>query len=140
MDNSDCGETKLKLPPEIANKIALIDQSLGYSLVGVIGVIISWYASYIKKQKLLCRVEENPCCDNLPKTYPIELFSNILIIVSVVCFFCLAKLIKDQPSTGCKDRQAKIMNYGSSFLVLIATVIRFLELILTGEELQPAEE
>jgi|GEM_PF-5820808 len=140
MDNSDCGETEFKIPPAIAKKIALIDQSLGYSLVGVIGVVLSWYASYIKKQRLLCAVTDNSCCDNLPKAYSIEFFSNVLVIVSVICFFSGAKRYCDQPTITCKDGQAKIMNFSSSFLILIASVIRFLQLILTGEELSPADE
>lgn len=110
-------------------QIEIINTSMNYILLIIVAVILSYESLCIQKKQLICQITPTEACACLPNVFPIQLTSNLLTLIAVIYFYCIAKQTKNSPVVDCKTKCSNNINYISSLLVLIAAILRLYNLI-----------
>lgn len=115
----------------VISQIALIDQSQKFILLIVLGIALSYFATTIQKRQLCCSID--PCafdnCNCLPDTYPIRLISSTIILIALVYFFLISDQALCGPHDNCMQIRSASYNNTASLFVLMAAVIRLVDLL-----------
>lgn len=86
----------------------------------IAATILSYYATDLDKQQLICTVKDNEECDCLPKVLPVRMLSSIMIISALLYFTNLTGNILEQPQDDPKQCRKNKLNHLSNQLVLAA--------------------
>ncbi len=124
------------LPVETQEQVNIIDQSKINIILIIAATILSYYATDLDKQQLICTVKDNEDCDCLPKVLPIRMLSSIMIISALLYFTNLTGNILEQPQDDPKQCRKNKLNHLSNQLVLAAAVIRFTLLLEDDAQLE----
>ncbi len=115
----------------ILSQIELIDESQKFILLIVLGIVLSYFATTIQKRQLCCSID--PCafdnCDCLPDTFPLRIASSTLVLIAVVYFYIISDRALCDPRDTCMEIRSANYNNTASLFVLIAAVIRIVDLI-----------
>lgn len=113
------------LPVEIQEQVNVIDRSKINIILIIAATILSYYATDLDKQQLVCTAKDSQECDLLPKVLPIRMISSIMIISALLYFTNLTGSILEQPQDNPQQCRKNKLNHLSNELVLAAAVIRF---------------
>ena len=115
------------IPDEIKQQIAILDESKRYVLIILVGIILSYYSLYLQREQLVCSVTN--CNEKYPNTTYIRIISNLLVTTSLIFFYNLATAALNTQSSTPQDASSNRLNYIASLFVLIASLIRLVDLI-----------
>ena len=110
-------------------QIEIINTSMNYILLIIVAVILSYESLSIQKKHLICQINPTDDCACLPDVFPIQLTSNLLTLIAVIYFYCIANQTKNSQVVDCKTKCSNNINYISSLLVLFAAILRLYNLI-----------
>lgn len=112
-------------------QLAIINQSLDFILLIIAGVVLSFYATTLTRKQLLCALcPEKKGCDCIPDPIIFRLISSILVLVALIYFFILSDQGICGPHENCVSARSASYNNTASLLVLIAAIIRIIDLIV----------
>lgn len=118
---------------EQCEELKTLDTSLGFLLLVIASVILS-YIALSRQRKALCLTMEGreECAEQVGEVYPIRLGASALIVGALGYFFCLT--LQTCRSTDPDDPVAvhsASLNVLAGFLVLLAALIRLFDLNFT---------
>lgn len=111
--------------------LSMIDTSLGFLLLIIAAVLLSFYSLTIQRRQTVLSLEgktEELAC--LPKVFPIRLVGGGIVVGALGYFLQLTQKTAEQAACG-NDEVAKrsgSMNLWAAILVLAAAMIRFYDL------------
>ena len=111
----------------LEEQLATADQSLGFLLVLVASVLLSFWTVTVQRRGLcLTLAGEEEQAAALPDVLPARRTAGAMVIGSLGFFLCLAiQAWRDlTPETGCAARRSAGRNLWASVLVLAAAVVR----------------
>ena len=130
---------------DLCEELKTLDTSLGFLLLIIVSVILS-YLALSRQRKALCLTLEGQeaCAEQVGEVYPIRLGASALIVGALGYFFSLT--LENCRNVDPCDRAAAQSAWRSvlaGFLVLLAALIRLFDLnftqraqsTLTGEQL-----
>lgn len=121
---------------ELCEALNTVDTSIGYLLLIVASIVLSFISITVQRQQLVYSLEERPACIScLPAVFPIKKLSSALVIGALCFYFCLAARINRQ-AVDCVARRSGAANLWASAFVLIAAIIRYIDLVAV-EQSQP---
>ncbi len=120
---SECTPTKA-LPPAVAQQVAVIDQSLDYIALVIVALVLTYIATSTQKKQLICSVTKDSDCACLPNTFPLQVISSVIVLAALIFFYQLAK-----QSEETEDSKSHCFNFVSSVFVLVAGILRLMNLI-----------
>lgn len=116
---------------ENANKqLSILNTSSYYIHILVVAILLSFETLDIKRQQILCSVSKSDDCDCLPSMKPYQFTSSLMTIISANYFFDLSKDTYCQASSSTTGRAKNKLNYTASLLLLIASILRILDLFV----------
>ena len=114
-----------ELSEEVKRQLAVIDSSQCCLLIIIGSILLSYYTVSLQKQQLICRATDPALCKCLPKTFPLQATSSIMVIVALAFFYHLsAESLEEAKGSGnpcCREG----LEHMVSLFVLIAAAMRF---------------
>ena len=91
------------LPVETQEQVNIIDQSKINIILIIAATILSYYATDLDKQQLICTVKTTKSAIAMPKVLPVRMLSSIMIISALLYFTNLTGNILEQPQDDPKQ-------------------------------------
>lgn len=104
-------------------QLQIIDNSLKYTTFIIVGILLQQRVLKIQRCQLLNQTSSD--CN----VFPIRITSNIIILFALVYFYQLSESLLCAESTSCEQRKSNQINNIASALVLIASSLRFIDLL-----------
>lgn len=112
----------------LCEQLAIIDQSQQYIILIIAALILSYYATSVQRNQLVCAAAGCKCGGNV---LPVRVTSSVLIIAALLFFYQLSQ------STLCKCRCggnadgccSPTLNHMANILVLAAALMRLWDLL-----------
>ena len=127
------------LTPELQQQLHTIDQSQFYILIIILSVCLSYYNISIQKEQLIC-TSKGTCPECLPKTFPLQITSSLLVIMALFFFYGLSEQTLCLPDQSCTQQISGQRNHTASLLVLLAALVRFGDLLSVNCRPDSSEE
>ncbi len=117
----------------LCQELEVFDTSLGFLLILLASVMLSFWASAIQRRALALTI----CCPAgqapaAPEVYPLRRCAGAMVIGALGFFFCLSARTARQARGDCSARRAAQLDLWASALVLLAALLRFAALRPTG--------
>lgn len=116
---------------ELCRQLDTVDTSLGFLLLVITSVLLSFFAVTIQRRQLcLTILGDREGEEALGEVYPIRRLASALIVGSLGYFLCLAWRAAGENCQGadCVSRRSARTNLWASVLVLSAAILRFNDL------------
>ena len=109
---------------------SIVDQSLGFLLVLVASVLLSFWTVTVQRRGLcLILAGEGEQAAALPDILPVKRVAGAMVIGALGFFLCLALNTWEEARTGPEaTRRSASSNLWASLFVLVAALLRFLDL------------
>ncbi len=126
----------------LQEQLALIDRSQKFVLLIIIAISLSYYVTTIQKGQLKCLLCEDDVslCEDFPDTFPISLLSSTLVLISVIYFFIISDRALCDPKDTCVQKRSDSYNNTASLFVLLAAIIRIINLIMVWKSQRHVSE
>ena len=115
----------------LRQQLGIVDQSLGFLLILIASVLLSFYTVVIQRRGLcLTILGDTEAAAGLPDVYPIKRRASAMVVGSIVFFMCLA--LNDWKQAvewyDCVARMSATVNLWASLFVLLAGILRLMDL------------
>lgn len=104
-------------------QLQILDNSLKYTTYIIVGILLSQRVLRIQRCQLLNQTSSN--CN----VFSIRITSNIIILIALFFFYQLSESLLCAETTSCEQRKSNQINHIASALVLIASSLRFIDLL-----------
>lgn len=117
-------------------QLSTAEQSQGFLLVLLASVLLSFWTVNIQRQRLcLTLAGEEERAAALPGVFPARRTAGAMVIGALGFFLCLALKTWEEAQTGTEAaRRSASVNLWASLFVLLAALLRFLDLGRQGAE------
>ena len=115
----------------LRRQLGIVDQSLGFLLILIASVLLSFYTVVIQRRGLcLTILGDTKAAAGLPDVYPIKRRASAMVVGSLGFFLCLALIAWQQAERGddCVARRSAAVNLWASLFVLLAGILRLMDL------------
>ena len=115
----------------LRQQLGIVDQSLGFLLILIASVLLSFYTVVIQRRGLcLTILGDTEAAAGLPDVYPIKRRASAMVVGSLGFFLCLALNAWQQAEQGddCVARRSATVNLWASLFVLLAGILRLMDL------------
>ena len=115
----------------LRQQLGIVDQSLGFLLILIASVLLSFYTVVIQRRGLcLTILGDTEAAASLPDVYPIKRRASAMVVGSLGFFLCLALNAWQQAEQGddCVARRSATVNLWVSLFVLLAGILRLMDL------------
>lgn len=126
MECIDAAAEQARAQVQMQQQLKILDDSCKYTNFIIIGILLNQQTLKIQKCQIL-----NPQAQTA-NVYPLRLGSNLLILCALFFFFQLSETILCNPNADCRQRSSNRINNIASTLVLIASVLRLMDLLCGG--------
>lgn len=109
-------------------QLSAVNQSLGFLLLIVFSVLLSFYALALQRRQLIYSQECPEKLNELPPVFPIRLLAGAIVSGSLCFFLQLTLQSGREPGQTPEQRLSSRRNIAASFLVLAAALIRLFDL------------
>ncbi|MCI8441087.1 MAG: hypothetical protein HFG27_00950 [Provencibacterium sp.] len=109
-------------------QLSILNQSLGFLLLVIFSVLLSFYALTLQRKQLIYSQECPERLESLPPVFPIRLLAGAIVSGSLCFFLHLALQSAQQPGQTPEQCLSSRRNIVASFLVLAAALIRLFDL------------
>ena len=117
---------------ELREQLCTLDQSLGFLLLLIASVVLSYFGLRIQREGLCLTLQgDTEGAAALPGTFPIRLRASALVVGALGFFFCLALQTAQQSASGesAAARRSARVNLLASLLVFLAALLRLGDLL-----------
>lgn len=111
-----------------AGQLCMINQSLGFLLLIIFSVLLSFYALTLQRKQLIYSQQCPEKLESLPPVFPLRLLAGAVVSGSLCFFLHLALQSAQQPGQTLEQCLSSRRNVAASFLVLAAALIRLFDL------------
>ncbi|SET44579.1 hypothetical protein [[Clostridium] polysaccharolyticum] len=111
---------------QMQQQLKILDDSCKYTNFIIAGILLTQQTLRIQKCQIL-----NPQAQTA-NVYPLKLSSNLLILCALFFFFQLSETVLCNPDADCSQRSSSRINNIASTLVLIASMLRLIDLLGGG--------
>ena len=115
----------------LRQQLGIVDQSLGFLLILIASVLLSFYTVVIQRRGLcLTILGDTEAAASLPDVYPIKRRASAMVVGSLGFFLCLALNAWQQAEKGDDGvaRRSVTVNLWASLFVLLAGILRLMDL------------
>lgn len=115
----------------LCRQLGTVDSSIFFLLLIILATLLSFWSILIQRGQLVCTIEGNPeAAAAAPPVYPIRHAASALIVGSLGFFLCLAlRTAKEaEAGTDCVAKRSASSNVWASLFVLVAAILRLLDL------------
>lgn len=115
----------------LRQQLGIVDQSLGFLLILIASVLLSFYTVVIQRRGLCLTISgDTEAAASLPDVYPIKRRASAMVVGSLGFFLCLALNAWQQAEKGddCVARRSATVNLWASLFVLLAGILRLMDL------------
>lgn len=126
---------------QVCGQLQIVDESIWYLILIIVSILLSFYSVKIQRQQLVNLITPECCQEKTPDIFPIKLVANVLVLISLYFFFNLSASNLNQNQENEVLCNSNKNNYTASFLVLLAAIIRFFDIIYVKVNAErPAQE
>lgn len=115
----------------LCRQLGTVDSSIFFLLLIILATLLSFWSVLIQRGQLVCTMEEHTgAAQAAPPIYPIKRAASALIVGSLGFFLCLALRTAGEAEAGtdCTAKQSATTNVWASLFVLIAAILRLMDL------------
>lgn len=116
---------------DVTQQLCIIDKSLGFLLLIIAAVLLSFYSVAIQRKQLeYGACGETECLAALPPIYPMKLTAGAIVVGALGFFLQLAQqtLAQAQCQGDADARHSASMNVWAAIFVMAAALIRFYDI------------
>lgn len=119
----------------IKQQLDILETTQRFILLLIGAILLSYYSTTIQKKQLLCTAGcDIHCCDCLPRTFWPHFVSAFTVLIATGYFYILSEQQLCTPYDTCIQRRSAEFSRLASLLVLIAALIRLLNLFFVQSE------
>lgn len=120
----------------LEKQFALLDHSQKLILVIIIAIFLSYYATDVQKSQVECLMmhPNTNICNDFLDLFPIRLLSSMFVLVALSYFYVLSEQSLCSAQNSCRQIRSASYNHMASLLVLIAAIIRMVDLLVVWKE------
>lgn len=107
-------------------QIQILDESIYYIKLIIVGIFLS--LSSLKTQRCQLLNQTSGECN----VYPRRVISSIIILFALTYFYQLSEVMLCAETTSCRQKKSNQINNIASTLVLLASILRLLDLLCNG--------
>ncbi len=124
------------LSETLEEQLTLLDRSQMLILLIIVSISLSYYTIGIQKSQIGCLLKHAnaKACTDFPDTFPIRLLSSLLVLISLFYFYMMSDQELCRAQNSCIQMRSASYNHTASLLVLIAAIIRTVDLLVVWKE------
>lgn len=124
----------------LCGQLGITDTSIGFLLLIVAATLLSVWSVFLQRQGLCLTIQgKAEEAGDLPPVYPLRHKASAIIVGSLGFFLCLALRTFEEAQAGddCVAKRSAATNLWASLFVLLAGILRYLDLEFV-QRCQPA--